>query len=67
MYRAIFDLTTIGSQKRGEMRNDLPDGGRRLVMPARGVHDTIVNGVVLYEDSEHTGALPGQVLRSGQA
>jgi N-acyl-D-aspartate/D-glutamate deacylase len=64
---AIFDLTTIGSQKRGEMRNDLPGGGRRLVMPARGVCYTIVNGVVLYEDGKHTGALPGQILRSGQA
>src|SRR4029434_4117622 len=29
---AIFDLKTVGSQKRGEMRNDLPGGGRRLVM-----------------------------------
>jgi N-acyl-D-aspartate/D-glutamate deacylase len=64
---AIFDLTTIGSRKRGEMRNDLPGGGRRLVMPAQGVQYTIVNGAVLYEDGKHTGALPGQVLRSGQA
>lgn len=64
---AIFDLTTIGSQKRGEMRHDLPGGGRRLVMPARGVCYTSVNGVVLYEDGKHTGALPGQVLRSGHA
>ena len=33
---AIFDLNTVGSKKRGEMRSDLPGGGRRLVMPARG-------------------------------
>ena len=64
---AIFDLKTVGSQKRGEMRNDLPGGGRRLVMPARGVEYTVVNGTVLYEHQKHTGALPGQVLRSGQA
>jgi N-acyl-D-amino-acid deacylase len=64
---AIFDPTTVGSQKRGEMRNDLPGGGRRLVMPARGVEYTVVNGTVLYEHQKHTGALPGQVLRSGQA
>jgi N-acyl-D-aspartate/D-glutamate deacylase len=62
---AIFDLKTVGSQKRGEMRNDLPGGGRRLVMPARGVEYTVVNGTVLYEHQKHTGALPGQVLRSG--
>jgi N-acyl-D-aspartate/D-glutamate deacylase len=64
---AIFDLNTVGSKKRGEMRNDLPGGGRRLVMPAQGVQYTIVNGAVLYESGKHTGALPGQVLRSGQA
>jgi N-acyl-D-aspartate/D-glutamate deacylase len=64
---AIFDLNTIGSKKRGEMRNDLPGGGRRLVMPAEGVIHTVVNGTVLYEDKRHTGAMPGQVLRSGQA
>ena len=64
---AIFDLNTIGSKKRGEMRTDLPGGGRRLVMPAEGVMHTVVNGSVLYEDQKHTGALPGQVLRSGQS
>ncbi len=64
---AIFDLNTVGSKKRGEMRTDLPGGGRRLVMPAEGVQHTVVNGTVLYEDKRHTGALPGQVLRSGQA
>jgi len=64
---AIFDLNTVGSKKRGEMWNDLPGGGRRLVMPAQGVQYTVVNGSVLYESGKHTGALPGHVLRSGQA
>jgi N-acyl-D-aspartate/D-glutamate deacylase len=64
---AIFDLNTVGSKKRGEMRSDLPGGGKRLVMPAQGVQYTVVNGSVLYESGKHTGALPGQVLRSGQA
>jgi N-acyl-D-aspartate/D-glutamate deacylase len=45
------------------MRNDLPAGGRRMVMPARGVQYTIVNGQVLYAEQKHTGALPGTVLR----
>lgn len=61
----IFDLNTIGSGKRAEMRHDLPGGGRRLVMPAKGVNFTLVNGQVLLEDGKHTGALPGQVLRAG--
>ena len=62
---AIFDERKIGSAKRARMQNDLPGGGRRLVMPAEGVEYTIVNGDVLYEQGRHTGYLPGQVLRSG--
>jgi len=61
----IFDYNTIGSGKRAEMRHDLPGGGRRLVMPAKGVCYTLVNGQVLLENGNHTGALPGQVLRGG--
>ncbi|MGE0827568.1 MAG: amidohydrolase family protein [Candidatus Binatia bacterium] len=64
---AIFDLKTVGSKKRGDMVNDLPGGGKRLIMPAQGVQYTVVNGTVLYDGGKHTGALPGQVLRSGQA
>ena len=62
---AIFDYNTVGAAKRPEMRYDLPGGGRRLVMPAYGVQYTIVNGQVLYAQQKHSGALPGQVLRSG--
>ena len=36
-------------------------------MPAQGVEYIIVNGTVLCEHGKHTGALPGQVLRSGAA
>jgi len=62
---AIFDERKIGSAKRARMQNDLPGGGRRLVMPAEGVEYTIVNGDILYEHGHHSGYLPGQVLRSG--
>jgi N-acyl-D-amino-acid deacylase len=62
---AIFDLRTVGSSaERPEVRRDLPGGGRRLVVPARGVKYTIVNGEILYENGQHTGAFPGEVLRS---
>jgi len=64
---AIFDMSTVGSKKRGEMRNDLPGGGRRLVMPATGMEFTIVNGVPLFEHGKDSGARTGQVLRSGRA
>jgi N-acyl-D-aspartate/D-glutamate deacylase len=62
----IFDLETIGSPERPEIRHDLPGGGRRLVTQAEGINYTIVNGQVLYEGRRHTGVLPGQVLRGGQ-
>lgn len=63
----IFDFDRISSPERPEIRHDLPGGGRRLVTQAEGIEYTIVNGAVLYERGRHTGALPGQVLRSGQS
>lgn len=60
----VFDYHTVGSGRRPEMRYDLPGNGRRLIMPAQGIQHTIVNGVVLYNQQQHTGVLPGQVLRS---
>ena len=59
----IFDAERIGSGNRPEARTDLPGGGVRLVMPAQGVHYTIVNGTVLYEAGRYSGELPGRVLR----
>jgi len=47
------------------MRNDLPGSGRRLVMPARGIEHVVVNGQQLYNEGKLSGAMPGQVLRSG--
>ncbi len=61
----VFDYTTIGSARRGEMRNDLPGGGRRIVMPAHGIEHVIVNGQTLYDEDRAGDTLPGQVLRSG--
>ena len=61
---AIFDPMTVGSTNRGERRYDLPGGAKRMVMPSRGVHYTIVNGECVFEGAELTGAQPGQILRS---
>jgi N-acyl-D-aspartate/D-glutamate deacylase len=62
----IFDYNTIRSAERPEMLNDLPGGGRRLVIRSQGINATIVNGRILYEEGKHSGDLPGQVLRSGE-
>ena len=68
---AIFDYRTIGPTispiKHQEWRSDLPGGGNRLVWPAdKGVKYTIVNGEVLYDNQQYTGAMPGHVLRSAK-
>ncbi|MBK8960396.1 MAG: amidohydrolase family protein [Proteobacteria bacterium] len=64
---AVFDLATVGSDVTGTMRRDLPGGGRRLVMTARGVEYTIVNGQVLFQHGVDSGARAGQVLHSATA
>jgi N-acyl-D-aspartate/D-glutamate deacylase len=61
---AIFDPSTVGSSNRGERRYDLPGGGKRMVMPSRGILCTIVNGAITYADGALTDARAGVVLRS---
>lgn len=43
--------------------NDFPGGTGRLCVRASGYAATIVNGTVVTEHGEHTGARPGRVLR----
>jgi N-acyl-D-aspartate/D-glutamate deacylase len=42
---------------------DLPSGARRLMQEADGYVATIASGVVIYRDGQHTGALPGKLVR----
>ena len=46
-----------------EVVYDLPAGERRLVQKAAGMAASIVNGEVVLRDGEHTGVLPGRLLR----
>ncbi|MEM7020815.1 MAG: amidohydrolase family protein, partial [Pseudomonadota bacterium] len=50
-----------------EIVYDLPAGGRRLLQRADGYLATLVNGEVVYQNGEHTGALPGKLIRGAQA
>ena len=43
--------------------HDLPAGGRRMRQLADGYVATIVSGTVTYRNGEHTGALPGRLVR----
>jgi N-acyl-D-aspartate/D-glutamate deacylase len=42
---------------------DLPAGGKRLLQKAEGYLHTFVSGTEVYADGEHTGALPGRLVR----
>ena len=58
----IFDPDTIAPKPRKPIY-EFPGGEMHVQQPAAGINYVIVNGEVLLEDGEHTGALPGQVLR----
>ena len=45
---------------------DLPAGGKRLVQQVDGYRYTFKSGVETFIDGEHTGALPGRLVRGGQ-
>ena len=59
----VFDPDTIGPLEPGEA-HDLPGGARRRKQLAKGIEWTLVNGQVLIEKGEHTGAFPGKVARN---
>jgi N-acyl-D-amino-acid deacylase len=42
---------------------DLPAGAIRLTQAARGIYATVVGGEVVLREGEHTGALPGDLVR----
>jgi N-acyl-D-amino-acid deacylase len=58
----VFDPDRVAPDM-PEVVNDLPAGARRLRQKATGFAASIVNGVVVLRDGEHTGAYPGRVLR----
>jgi N-acyl-D-aspartate/D-glutamate deacylase len=50
-----------------ELIYDLPSGGKRLHQRAKGYAATIVGGTAVARDDQPTGALPGRLVRGGQA
>jgi len=51
--------------KRPEAIYDLPTGGKRLVQRVEGYRVIIKRGEATFENGEHTGALPGRLVRGG--
>jgi N-acyl-D-amino-acid deacylase len=60
----VFDPATV-RECDAEMVQDLPGNEKRFIQKAVGIEMTIVNGQVLVEKENHTGALPGTVLGGG--
>jgi N-acyl-D-aspartate/D-glutamate deacylase len=58
----VFDADRIAPMM-PELVYDLPAGERRLKQKSAGIAATVVNGEVLMRHNEHTGALPGQLIR----
>jgi N-acyl-D-amino-acid deacylase len=58
----VIDPDTVGPSL-PTVAHDLPGGAKRLVQKAVGIKATLVAGEVLIADGEHTGALPGRLLR----
>ena len=49
-----------------EIVHDLPAGGRRLMQRADGYEMTLVAGTPVFERGQHTGAMPGKLVRAGR-
>jgi N-acyl-D-aspartate/D-glutamate deacylase len=48
-----------------ELVHDMPAGGRRFVQRVEGYEATLVAGTPIFERGEHTGAMPGRLVRAG--
>jgi N-acyl-D-aspartate/D-glutamate deacylase len=63
----VADINIIDPEKVGASSptvvSDFPGGAQRLVERSTGIRATLVSGEILLRDNEHTGALPGKLLR----
>jgi N-acyl-D-aspartate/D-glutamate deacylase len=58
-----FDALTL---HKPELIHDMPANGRRFVQRVEGYEATLVAGAPIFERGEHTGALPGKLVRAGR-
>jgi N-acyl-D-amino-acid deacylase len=61
----LIDYDRLQVQK-PELVHDMPAAGRRFVQKVDGYEATIVAGTPIFERGEHTGALPGRLIRAGR-
>ncbi len=61
----VIDMATLAAHPPTIVR-DLPAGGRRLMQTASGYRHTFKGGIETFADGEHTGALPGGLVRGSR-
>ena len=60
----LIDYDRLQVQK-PELVHDMPAKGRRFVQKVDGYEGTFVAGTQIFERGEHTGAMPGRLVRAG--
>src|SRR6516225_11253378 len=60
----VIDFDNLKVRK-PELVHDMPAGGRRFVQHVEGYEATLVAGTPIFERGEHTGAMPGRLVRAG--
>ncbi len=64
----IYDYEGLNYNRDGyDVVNDLPDGDMRRIVRAEGIEWNMVNGEIIFHNSEPTGATPGRLLGNGGA
>jgi N-acyl-D-amino-acid deacylase len=61
----LIDYERLQVQK-PELVHDMPAGGRRFVQKVDGYEATFVAGTPIFERGEHTGVMPGRLVRAGR-
>ncbi len=62
----VIDMDALAAHPPTIVR-DLPAGGRRLMQTASGYRHTFKGGVETFAGGEHTGAMPGGLVRGARA
>lgn len=62
----IYDLERLGFDRTYVVAHDLPGGDWRRTVPAHGIDFVLVNGQVIMEQNQASGAHPGRVIELGE-
>jgi N-acyl-D-aspartate/D-glutamate deacylase len=61
----VIDFNRLQVRK-PELVHDMPANGRRFIQRVEGYEATLVAGTPIFQRGEHTGALPGKLVRAGR-